>query len=110
MKAVHALYGLKTSGASWRATLVATLTKMGFSSSKANADVWMRPAMKPNGFEYYEYLLVYVDDVLAISHDLKPLIEEIGKRYELKKGSVGPPMRYLGATISNFQILGDKMG
>ena len=66
--------------------------------------------MKPNGFEYYEYLLVYVDDVLAISHDPKPLIEEIGKTYGLKKGRVGPPTRYLGATISKFQILGDKTG
>ena len=110
MKVVHALYGLKTSGASWRATLVATLTEMGFSSSRADADVWMRPATKPNGFEYYEYLLVYVDDILAISHDPKPLIEEIGKTYELKKGSVGPPMRYLGATISKFQIPGNKTG
>ena len=41
VKVVQALYGLKTSGASWRATLVATLTEMGFSSSRANADVWM---------------------------------------------------------------------
>ena len=110
MKVVHALYGLKMSGASWRATLAATLTEMGFSSSRADADVWMRPAMKPNGFEYYEYLLVYVDDVLAISHDPKPLIEEIGKTYKLKKGSVGPPTRYLGAMISKFQIPGDKTG
>ena len=110
MKVVHALYGLKTSGASWRATLAATLTEMGFCLSRADADVWMRPATKPNGFKYYEYLLVYVDDVLAISHDPKPLIEEIGKTYELKKGSVGPPARYLGATISKFQIPGDKTG
>ena len=89
---------------------MATLTEMGFSLSRANADVWMRPATKPNGFEYYKYLLVYVDDVLAISHDPKPLIEEIGKMYELKKGSVGPPTRYLGATISKFQIPGVKTG
>ena len=93
------------SSASWRATLAATLTEMGFSSSKADADVWMRPSTKLNGFEYYEYLLVHVDDVLAISHDPKPLIKEIGK-----KGSVGPPTRYLGATISKFQFLGDRTG
>ena len=41
VKVVQALYGLKTSGTSWRATLVATLTEMGFSSSRADADVWM---------------------------------------------------------------------
>ena len=51
-----------------------------------------------------------MDDVLAISHDLKPLIDEIGKTYELKKGSIGLPMRYLGASISKFQIPGDKTG
>ena len=61
----------------------------------------MRPATKPNGFEYYEYLLVYVDDVLAISHDPKPKIDEIGKTYELKKGSVGPPMIF---GSNNFEI------
>ena len=86
------------------------INRDGFFFSRADADVWMRPATKPNGFEYYEYLLVYVDDVLAISHDPKPLIEEVGKMYELKKGSVGPPTRYLGVTISKFQIPGDKMG
>ena len=51
-----------------------------------------------------------MDDVLAISHDPKPLIKEIGKTYELKKGSIGPPTRYLGATSSKFQIQGDKTG
>ena len=41
VKVVQALFGLKMSGTSWRATLVATLTEMGFSSSRADADVWM---------------------------------------------------------------------
>ena len=86
------------------------INRDGCKFEQTNADVWMRPATKPNGFEYYEYLLVYVDDILAISHNPKPLIDEVGKAYELKKGSVGPPTRYLGATISKFQIPGDKTG
>ena len=38
-----------------------------FVPSKADLDVWMRPATKSNGEQYYEYLLVYVDDILSIS-------------------------------------------
>jgi hypothetical protein len=62
---VRALYGLKTSGAAWHANLVETLKSMDFVASLADPDVWMRPAVKDNGFEYYEYLLVYADDIIA---------------------------------------------
>ena len=42
---------------------------IGFIPSKADPDVWMRPATKSNGEQYYEYLLVYVDDILNISKE-----------------------------------------
>ena len=35
--------------------------------TKADPDVWIRPAAKPDGSEYYEMVLCYVEDVLAIS-------------------------------------------
>jgi hypothetical protein len=67
-----ALYRLnKSSGAAFRSHLVATtLDAMGFKlNSYADPDVWMQPAVKPDGFEYYEYyILCYVDDVLCIHH------------------------------------------
>ena len=44
---VRALYGLKTSGASWRAMFSQTLKDMGFESTKADPDVYIRPATKP---------------------------------------------------------------
>eukprot|EP00978_Attheya_sp_CCMP212_P026548 scaffold87549_cov65-Attheya_sp.AAC.2 len=37
------------------------LDDMGFKSSYADPDVWLRPATKANGEEYYEYVLMYVD-------------------------------------------------
>jgi hypothetical protein len=40
---VRALYGLKSSGAAWRADLAATLREMNFSSSQADPDVWIFP-------------------------------------------------------------------
>ena len=50
--------------------LAQTLMDLGYKSTKADPDVWIRPQTKPNGFEYYEMILVYVDDILHISHDL----------------------------------------
>jgi hypothetical protein len=39
---------------------------LGFEPSQADPDVWMRAATKINGFKYYEYVLLYVDDILAL--------------------------------------------
>ncbi|MGH7954509.1 MAG: reverse transcriptase domain-containing protein, partial [Gloeomargaritales cyanobacterium] len=64
---VRALYGLKSAGASWRAHLAATLRDLGFKSSFGDPDVWLRPATKEDGTEYYEYILVYADDLLIVS-------------------------------------------
>jgi len=49
----RALYGLKSSSASFRAFLGECLYGMGFKPSQADPDVWMRTAVKPNGFKYY---------------------------------------------------------
>ncbi len=63
---VRAMYGLKSSGAAWHAQLSSTLHSMDFKPTLADPDVWIRPASRPDGYEYYEYVLVYVDD-LSIS-------------------------------------------
>ena len=46
-----ALYGLKSSGAAFRAHLAETLYDIGFKPSKADPDFWMRQAVKPDGFK-----------------------------------------------------------
>ena len=61
MLIIRALYGLKSSGAAWRAKLAETLLAMGYTPTKADPDVWLTKATKPNGEEYYCYMLVYVD-------------------------------------------------
>jgi hypothetical protein len=60
---IRALYGLKSSGASWRSMLSQSLRDMGFENSIADPDVWRRSATTETGKEYYELLLVYVDDI-----------------------------------------------
>ena len=51
---VRALYGLRSSGAAFRALLAETLFNMGYKPSLADPDVYMRHAVKCNGFKYYE--------------------------------------------------------
>ena len=51
---VRALYGLKSSGASWRQMLAHSLIDIGYVSSKADPDVWLKSKTKPDGKRYQE--------------------------------------------------------
>ena len=62
---VRALYGLRSSGKSFRDYLAANLREMGYESSKADPDFWMRRDVKSDGTEYYRYVICYVDNVAA---------------------------------------------
>jgi hypothetical protein len=104
MLIVRALYGLKSSGASWASMLSDSLKAIGYSPSLADRNVWLKPGVKPDGFRYYQMILVYVDDILHLSHDPDIVINALRKAYELKEGSVGPPDRYLGANVERVQL------
>jgi hypothetical protein len=54
---------------------------------------------KRKRFEYYEYMLVYVDDILVCSHNPKPVMEGIKRRFELKGNKYGEPTDFLGAQL-----------
>jgi hypothetical protein len=100
-----ALYGLKSSGAAFRTFLANHLHKLGFRSSLADPDVWMRPGRKPKTNEpYWEYVLCYVDDVLAIHHDPIQIINGIKKQFKLKGDKAEEPDIYLGAKISKVKL------
>ena len=100
----RALYGLKSSGASWRATLISTLYDMGFVDTRADACVLRRKARKESGEEYYELILVYVDDILLVSANPQPVLDEIDSHYKIKAGSVGEPSLYLGAQVYKHSL------
>jgi len=99
-----ALYELKSAGVAWRALFAESIVVMGFKSTRADPDVYICPQVKPNGFKYYEMLLVLVDDILCLSHAPKPIMDEIGKLYRVKEESLGVPNCYLGANVEKFQL------
>ena len=65
--------------------------------------------MTPNRFEYYEYILIVVDQIIHISHDTGRTINTIDKLYELKHDSIVKSKNYLGAHISTYQMENDTV-
>jgi hypothetical protein len=54
-------------------------------------------------------VLVYVDDVLHLSHDVKPTIDALQRLHELKPESCGPPTRCLGGNVGKHQLEDGRM-
>ena len=104
----RALYGLRSSGKAFRDHMAATLRDFGYSSCKADPDVWMHTKMKPDGFQYWSYILVYTDDLLVVDHEPQIIMDYMASRYTLKPGSVMEPTTYLGSQISKFRIEGSE--
>ena len=103
-----ALYGPKASGAAFRALLTERLYDIGFEPSKADPVVWMRPGVKPNRFEYCEYIFCYVADIICVSHDPLKSIQALQKYFKLKGDKVEELDMYLGAEISKMQSDGGE--
>ncbi len=67
----------------------------------------MREATKSgDGTKYWEYhVLLYVDDALVVSERAEHILrEKVGKYFELKVASIGPPDIYLGGKVSKVKL------
>ena len=87
-----AQYGLKSSGKCWHDKLHDILRNFGFTPSKADEDVWMRKQES-----HYEYIAVYVDDLLIASKNPQAIIDYLTEdpvNFKLK--GTGPLTFHLG--------------
>jgi hypothetical protein len=65
--------------------------------------MWMKAKTKPDGFQYWSYVLVYdTDDMLVIDHEPQIMMDFMASRYTLKPGSVKELDSYLGTQVSKF--------
>ena len=103
-----ALYGLKSSGAAFLALLAKTLCYMGYVPTKADPDVWLQPTVKVDGFEYYEIVLCYVDDILSLSEDPKSTLEGLQRTFKLEDNKIEEPEMYLVGKLGKMQIDGTE--
>ena len=104
----RALYGGKSAGRDFRNHLREFMANLKFTPCLADPDVWMRPAQKADGTEYWEYVLLYVDKDLVISENGKEiLVKEIGKYFTMKPGSIGYPSLYLRGHMRQVILVND---
>jgi hypothetical protein len=97
---VRALYGLKGSGASYCNHISYCMRHLQYEPCKADPDLRMKPMTRPqDDFQYYAYVIIYVDDILAISHDVLGDPKKIDLYFKMKKGSMGDPDIYLGSRL-----------
>jgi hypothetical protein len=92
---VKALYGLRTSGLRWHERFTDCLCNEGFSSCKAEPDIWMRL----NG-NLYEYVATYVDDLCLGMLDPKSFTDTLQKKYNFKLKGTSPIDFHLGQSFS----------
>ena len=86
-----ALYGLKSSGLRWHERFADVLRAMGFFPSRAEPDIWMR-----DKDDHYEYIGVYVDDLLIVSKNPQDIIDQLTKVHSFKLKGTGPIQFHLG--------------
>jgi hypothetical protein len=100
-----ALCGLRSSGHAQRKLISETLQfELKLDPMKADPDVHIRSAAKPDGFEHCKVTLVCVDDTLVISGDVKPAVDHLAEAFELKLNSLGEPDQCLGANTGKHQL------
>ena len=81
---------------------------MGYRPSYANPYLCLRPAVKPDGFGYYEYIIFYVDDVLCIYHNPWKLMKRIQEDFKLKDDKIEPPDVYIGSIPAKMKLESGK--
>lgn len=90
-----ALYGLHSSGLRWSERLADVLRSMGYFPSKAEKDIWMR-----DKGDHYEYIAVYVDDLMIASRTPKDIINILIEKHAFKLKGAGPTEFHLGCDFS----------
>ena len=68
---------------------------MVFNFNLADNDVWLKKRTRPDGSEYYTYILIYKDDIIIVSHDPDIYVKQLQAAYYVKEDSIGPPRQYL---------------
>jgi hypothetical protein len=97
---VCTLYGLKSAGAAFCAHLASFMHQMGYTSCKADPDLWYNAETRPDdNIRYYAYIICYVDNILCVHHNPMTVLNMINGYMPLKPSSVGNPDIYLGAKL-----------
>ena len=93
---VRSIYGLWSSGSTFRNHLDICMEAVNYFPCWDDPNVWMHKARKFDGTEYYEYMLLYVDDCIAIYEAPKEAVLQLDKLFKMQPKSIAPTNIYLG--------------
>ena len=89
MKLVRTLYRLKVSRVIWRNMFKdRVINCLGFTPSTIDPAMYYLRNTKEESTDYYELLLVYVDNILACRHDAKAVMAGIAAKFEIKNDKI----------------------
>ena len=61
--------------------------------------------MNSDGTKCYDYVLLYVDDALVVSENAESILRnDLGRYFELKDESIGPPDHYIGGKVRKVEL------
>ena len=63
----------------------------------------MRPAIKNDGEACYDYVMTYVDDLIAVGVEPKTTMDALGRTFKFKNNKVEKPECYLGAKVKWYE-------
>ena len=102
---VHGFFGLKIAGAAFRNHLADCMHHMELLPCPDELDLWMKHMVRPyDGFNYYAYLLIYVDNVMVIHHDADSVLRRMNKYFNFNTSSIGNPDIYLGSKFKKMRL------
>ena len=79
--------------------------EIGFKLFLADLDVWLRFATKLDGSQYYEYLMMYIDEFLEILTSTTNILKSLeGDTVKYKNGKIAPLYMYLVYMIQKKSI------
>jgi hypothetical protein len=86
---VRALYGLKSAGAAVSNHLDECMKHLGWNPFRADRDLLMKAETRPDdGVLYWAYIVIYVDDILCVHHDIGAPLVKLDEYFKMKEGSM----------------------
>ena len=97
---VRDLYGFKIAGSAFRNHFADFIHCFGLFPCPADLDIWIKPTVRPeDGFEYYAYVIIYMDDVMVIHNKAESVFRRIDSYFKLNPSLIGDPGIYLEAKL-----------
>ena len=102
---MQALYGLNITGSTFRNHLADFMHSLVFLLCTVDLYIWMKPMLRPDGeFNYYSYVLIYVDDVMVIHHYAYSVLRRMDKYFNRKPSSIGDPDIHLRDNLHKMRL------